>query len=72
MEKTENVDYYKLRDCIFYGGEKYEDKIMGNQSFEQIIISKEENFKKYIDNAWWIKYPSKFIRSCGLVLKKLI
>lgn len=30
------VQYRELRDCIFYGGEKYEDRIMGNPFFELV------------------------------------
>ena len=67
-----HVEYSDLRDCIFYGGEKYEDKIMGNPYFESIILSEEESFDKYIEGTWWIKYPSKFVRGCSFFLKKLI
>ncbi|MCB4943722.1 hypothetical protein LGV92_06355 [Streptococcus mutans] len=72
IKSAQNVKYSELRDCIFYGGKEYEDKIMGSPVFESIILSEEEKFDKYIENAWWIKYPSKFIRRCSSILKKLI
>lgn len=46
IRKSENVQYSDLRDCIFYGGEKYKDKIFANPSFEYTIVEKESNFKK--------------------------
>ena len=72
IKSSQNVQYAELRDCIFYGGEKYEDKIMGNQTFEHIIVCEEKRYAKYVENAWWIKYPSKFIRFCNSILKKSI
>lgn len=72
IKSERDVSYSELRDCIFYGGDKYEDKIMGNPIFETIILRKEESFDKYIEDTWWIKYPSKFVRGCSFILKKLI
>ena len=72
IKSERDVSYSELRDCIFYGGDKYEDKIMGNPIFETIILRKEESFDKYIEDTWWIKYPSKFVRGCSFILKTLI
>lgn len=66
------VQYRELRDCIFYGGEKYEDRIMGNPFFELVIVSEENKYEKYVEHTWWIKYPSIIIESCLSMLKKCI
>lgn len=66
------VQYRELRDCIFYGGEKYEDRIMGDQTFEQIIVNEENQYDKYVESEWWIKYPSQVVRVFISMLKKFI
>ena len=72
IKTSGNVQYDSLRDCIFYGGDEYEDKIMANSDFEAIIISEEQQLEKYVEQTWWIKYPSKFVEFIGTILKKLI
>lgn len=72
IKSSQNVRYSELRDCIFYGGERYKDKVMGDPYFEEIVISKEKSFGKYEENTWWIKYPSIFINKCSWILKRLI
>lgn len=72
IKLSSDVQYCELRDCIFYGGEKYEDRIMGNPSFEHVIVSEEEKYDKYVESAWWIKYPYQVTRIFISVLKKLI
>ncbi|HEM3203183.1 TPA: hypothetical protein U0910_001214 [Streptococcus suis 8830] len=72
IKDAKDIEYSELRDCIFYGGEKYEDKIIGNPKFESIIFREEERHDKYVENTWWIKYPSMFMRGCSFILKKLI
>ncbi|EMG33977.1 MULTISPECIES: hypothetical protein [Streptococcus] len=72
IKSSGDVQYNSLRDCIFYGGDEYENKIMANSDFEAIIISKEQQLDKYIEQTWWIKYPSKFVEFSGAILKKLI
>ncbi|VGW00100.1 Uncharacterised protein [Streptococcus pyogenes] len=72
IKLSSDVQYCELRDCIFYGGEKYENRIMGNEIFENIILSEEGKYDKYVESTWWIKYPSQVVRIFILVLKKLI
>lgn len=72
VKMLKDVRYPCLRDCIFYGGEKYEDKIMGDKKFESIIINEENKYEKYVENTWWIKYPSIFIEVIKSMLKKMI
>lgn len=71
IRKSENVKYSDLRDCIFYGGEKYEDKIFANPSFEYIIAEKESNFKK-CDEINFFRIINKLRDSFLNFLKKLI
>ena len=47
IENQENVAYEDLRDCIFYGGEKYQDKIFSNREYKNTIISTEQGFEFY-------------------------
>lgn len=72
IKSSDDVQYDSLRDCIFYGGDEYESKIMANSDFEAIIISEEQQLEKYVEQTWWIKYPSKFVEYIGTKLKKWI
>ena len=72
IKSSDGVQYDSLRDCIFYGGDEYESKIMANSDFEAIIISEEQQLEKYVEQTWWIKYPSKFVEYIGTKLKKCI
>ncbi|MEB3060901.1 hypothetical protein VJJ74_07060 [Parvimonas micra] len=71
IRKSENVQYSDLRDCIFYGGKEYEDKIFTNTSFESIISKKESNFKK-CDEATYFKIINKLGDSLLNFFKKFI
>lgn len=71
IRKSENVKYSDLRDCIFYGGEKYEDKIFANPSFEYTIVEKESNFKK-CDEVILLKFLNELRDSSLNFLKKFI
>ena len=66
------VQYPELRDCIFYGGEKYEDKILSNPDFKSIIVKEESNFEKYKETSKWIIIPTKVIGCLMLIMKKMI
>lgn len=71
IRKSENVQYSDLRDCIFYGGEKYKDKIFENPSFEYTIVEKESNFKK-CDEVILLKFLNELRDSSLNFLKKFI
>lgn len=59
-----NVNYELLRDCVFYGGEKYEEKIMDNENFERIIFI-HENEKDFY------KPSSKIMRAYYYLYEKI-
>lgn len=66
------VQYVDLRDCIFYGGEKYEDRIMSNPYFEDIIRQVESDYTKYEKTSLWIAIPSKACEFIVEMIKKTI
>ncbi|MFS9029470.1 hypothetical protein QM925_09510 [Streptococcus cristatus] len=66
------VQYSELRDCIFYGGEEYENRIMDNEILRSKIISEEEKCDKNQDSKWWEIWSAKFIEACSLIFKKMI
>jgi len=66
------VQYPELRDCIFYGGEKYEDKILSNPDFKSIIVREESNFEKYKETSKWRIIATKVIGYLMLIMKKMI
>ena len=72
IENQENADYEDLRDCIFYGGEKYQDKIFSNREYKNTIISTEQGFEFYVEKCNWINTISKFSQNVVEFLKKLI
>lgn len=72
IENQENADYEDLRDCIFYGGEKYQDKIFSNREYKKTIISTEQGFHFYVEKCNWINTISKFSKNVVEFLKKLI
>lgn len=72
IENQENADYEDLRDCIFYGGEKYQDKIFSNREYKKTIISTEQGFQFYVEKCNWINTISKFSKNVVEFLKKLI
>lgn len=69
---SEEVKYKELRDCIFYGGEKYEDKILSNPDYKSIILKEESSSKKYEETSLWITVPSKVKDWLMMFMKKLI
>lgn len=69
---SEEVKYTELRDCIFYGGEKYEDKILSNPGYRSIILKEESCREKYKETSLWITAPSKVIGCLMKLMKKLI
>lgn len=69
---SEEVKYTELRDCIFYGGEKYEDKILSNPDYRFIILKEESCREKYKETSLWITVPSKVIGCLMMLMKKLI
>ena len=72
IENQENVDYEDLRDCIFYGGEKYQDKIFSNREYKNTIISTEQGFEFYVEKRNWVIGISRFAQNVVGFLKKLI
>ena len=72
IENQENVDYEDLRDCIFYGGEKYQDKIFSNPEYKKTIISTEQGFEFYVEKRKWVIGISHFTQNVVEFLKKLI
>ena len=66
------MKYTELRDCIFYGGEKYEDKILSNPDYKSIILKEESSSKKYEETSLWITVPSKVKDWLMMFMKKLI
>ena len=72
IENQENADYEDLRDCIFYGGEKYQDKIFSNREYKKTIISTEQGFQFYVEKCNWINTISKFSKNVVEFLKKRI
>ena len=72
IENQENVDYEDLRDCIFYGGEKYQDKIFSNWEYKKTIISTEQGFQFYVEKRNWVIIISHFTQNVVGFLKKLI
>lgn len=66
------MKYQELRDCIFYGGEKYEDKILSNPDYKSIILKEESSSKKYEETSLWITVPSKVKDWLMMFMKKLI
>lgn len=69
---SEEVKYTELRDCIFYGGAKYEDKILSNPDYRFIILKEESCREKYKETSLWITAPSKVIGCLMKLMKKLI
>lgn len=69
---SEEVKYTELRDCIFYGGAKYEDKILSNPDYRFIILKEESCREKYKETSLWITVPSKVIGCLMMLMKKLI
>lgn len=44
LSKYTGMDLYKeIRDCVFYGGENYKDKIMENGNYEELVQIIESN-----------------------------
>ena len=72
IENQENVDYEDLRDCIFYGGEKYQDKIFSNPEYKKTIISTEQGFEFYVEKRKRVIGISHFRQNVVEFLKKLI
>ena len=72
IENQENVAYEDLRDCIFYGGEKYQDKICSNPEYKKTIISTEQGFEFYVEKRKWVIGISHFTQNVVEFLKKLI
>lgn len=72
IENQENADYEDLRDCIFYGGEKYQDKIFSNREYKKTIISTEQGFEFYVEKRNWVIGISRFAQNVVEFLKKLI
>ena len=72
IENQENVDYEDLRDCIFYGGEKYQDKIFSNREYKKTIISTEQGFEFYVEKRNWVIGISHFTQNVVEFLKKRI
>lgn len=72
IENQENADYEELRDCIFYGGEKYQDKIFSNREYKNIISSTEQGFEFYVEKRNWVIIISHFTQNVVGFLKKLI
>ena len=71
IRKSKNVQYSDLRDCIFYGGDKYKDKIFANPSFEDTLVETESNFKK-CDEVILLKFLNELRDSFLNFLKKFI
>lgn len=40
--KSKNVEYMDLKECVFYGGEKYENRIMSDRYYRQLILCEEK------------------------------
>lgn len=72
IKSSPEVQYSELRDCIFYGGEEYENRIMDNEILRSKIISEEEKCDKNQDSKWWEIWSAKFIETCSLIFKKMI
>ena len=72
LQKQSNVSYSVLRDCIFYGGEKYQDKIFFNREYKNTIISTEQGFEFYVEKCNWVISISHFTQNVVGFLKKLI
>ena len=72
IKSSPEVQYSELRDCIFYGGEEDENRIMDNESFRSKIISEEEKCDKNQDSKWWEIWSAKFIETFSLIFKKMI
>ncbi len=72
LENQENIDYEDLRDCIFYGGEKYQDKIFSNPEYKKTIISTEQGFEFYVEKRNWVIGISHFTQNVVEFLKKRI
>lgn len=72
IEIQENVAYEDLRDCIFYGGEKYQDKIFSNREYKNTIISTEQAFEFYDEKRKWVIGISHFTQNVVEFLKKRI
>lgn len=72
IKSSPEVQYSELRDCIFYGGEEYENRIMDNEIFRSKIISEEEKCDKNQDSKWWEIWSARFIEICSLIFKKMI
>ncbi|MGT2750611.1 hypothetical protein ACVRXF_06910 [Streptococcus orisasini] len=60
--------YQNLRDCVFYGGESFQNRIMDNDDFRKIIKSREPKEFKPIKHEWYVKL---IIYIWNYILKKL-
>ena len=73
IENQEYADYEDLRDCIFYGGEKYQDKIFSNREYKKTIISTEQGFEFDVKKRnCFIGISRCFVQNVVMFLKTLI
>ena len=72
IKEAKDVRYVDLRDCIFYGGDKYEDKIMEQEEYEKIIVDEEKKYNRYEETCGLIIFFDKTIQYCMKILKKMI
>lgn len=69
---SKKVEYADLRDCIFYGGEQYEDKIMCNPIYAKLVYSEESKIEKYEETAKWRKIITEISEHLKRMIKRFI
>lgn len=72
LQDVEQVSYTLLKDCVYYGGEKYEEKIMENKHFRNIVEQAEGNVIKITDDIWFGRTMLKIKEVILRLLKKSI
>lgn len=63
QKSGKNPTYETLRDCIYYGGDVYKEKIMENPQFRTVIIDTEKNSIGDI--------PLKFFEKISIKIKRI-
>lgn len=70
---TNDLEKYKLlRDCVFYGGQKFEESIMKNSEYVNIINEHESSKEFYEEKREWILIPLLIVSWFNNLLKKCI
>lgn len=56
-------NYYKLKECYFYGGEKYKEKLLSTEKFLEVVVKNElkslKDLKTYDDYMLYKAYKGR-------------